>query len=308
MAPFQKVADMMFRCDSLGPAFGNVVTSLVMAVFIQALVQRYIIQPWAMSLDILLLEHEYKFIAGLGVCVFAWFWVCGTIMAIPALLHVKNWKIQMNKQMSTSMLARSLPLILFNSLSFLPFGVTFRFLLPASCWNFSALPSISTLTFQLAVVLLVQEVMFFYSHRWLHENKKMYSRVHKLHHTWTAPISVVAIYAHPFEHVVSNLLPPFAGIVLVRAHVATLFIHTIVGIMHTQAVHSGYFFCDDNGMHDEHHRKFNVNYGVFGILDWYYGSYVLPPTAAPNHASVADGATQRKSTDTACALSSVHED
>jgi len=177
-------------------------------------------------------------------------------------------------------------------------------LLPASSFDWRALPTPATLARDVTVWLLVQEVTFFYVHRWLHENKKMYARIHKLHHTWTAPISVVAIYAHPFEHVVSNLLPPFAGIVLVRAHVSTLFIHTIVGIIHTQAVHSGYFFCDDNGMHDEHHRSFNVNYGVFGILDWYYGSYVLPPTAAPNDASVADGAaTKQTSTDKA-----VHED
>ena len=27
-----------------------------------------------------------------------------------------------------------------------------------------------------------------------------YAAVHKLHHTWTAPISIVAIYCHPFEH------------------------------------------------------------------------------------------------------------
>merc|ERR1719343_868805 len=153
-------------------------------------------------------------------------------MALPALLRVQNWKIQVNKHMDIRMLLRSLPLILFNSLSFLPFG-GFKLLLPERCFSFSALPSIGTLTFQLAVMLAVQEILFFYSHRWLHENKKMYSRVHKLHHTWTAPISFVAIYAHPFEHMVSNLIPPLACCLLIRAHVATFMIHAVVGLMHT---------------------------------------------------------------------------
>ena len=38
----------------------------------------------------------------------------------------------------------------------------------------------------------------------------------------------------------------------------------------------GYWFCDDNGMHDEHHNKFNVNFGVTGMMDKWYGTYQLP--------------------------------
>lgn len=285
MAPVQKVSDLIFRSDSVGPAFGNIVASLMMAVVLQAVVQKYVVQPWAASLDVLLLEHESGFLAVVGVCTFSFFWLCGFVMALPAMLRMKRWKIQVNKEIDFVMLWKSLPVVIFNSLGFLPIGFGFRNLLPASSWDFSALPSISTLTVQLAVILAVQEVMFFYSHRWLHENKTMYARVHKLHHTWTAPISVVAIYAHPFEHAISNLLPPLAGYLLVRAHFATIAIHSVVGIVHTLAVHSGFFFCDDNGMHDEHHRRFNVNFGVFGILDWLHGSYSLPPTAKPHCAN-----------------------
>ena len=31
----------------------------------------------------------------------------------------------------------------------------------------------------------------------------IYKRVHKVHHEWTAPISLAVVYVHPFEHIVS---------------------------------------------------------------------------------------------------------
>ena len=40
--------------------------------------------------------------------------------------------------------------------------------------------------------------MFFYSHRALH-SRGLYKTIHKTHHEWTAPISLIAIYAHPVE-------------------------------------------------------------------------------------------------------------
>ncbi len=46
--------------------------------------------------------------------------------------------------------------------------------------------------------------------RLLH-HPRLYKYVHKRHHEWTAPIGWVAVYAHPVEHIISNMLPPVMG-------------------------------------------------------------------------------------------------
>lgn len=40
-------------------------------------------------------------------------------------------------------------------------------------------------------------------HRLFH-HPSLYKKFHKQHHEWTAPIGVVATYAHPLEHMVSE--------------------------------------------------------------------------------------------------------
>merc|ERR1719188_68671 len=92
----------------------------------------------------------------------------------------------------------------------------------------------------------------------------------------TAPVSLVAIYCHPLEHILSNVAPLLAGPLLCGSHVVAIAVYLFLGQVHTTAVHSGYWICDDNGMHDEHHAKFNVNFGVTGLMDLLYGTYRLP--------------------------------
>eukprot|EP00449_Zooxanthella_nutricula_P029837 CAMPEP_0198489010 /NCGR_PEP_ID=MMETSP1462-20131121/1153_1 /TAXON_ID=1333877 /ORGANISM="Brandtodinium nutriculum, Strain RCC3387" /LENGTH=139 /DNA_ID=CAMNT_0044217497 /DNA_START=92 /DNA_END=507 /DNA_ORIENTATION=- len=75
------------------------------------------------------------------------------------------------------------------------------------------------------------------------------------------------------------MAPLLAGPILCGSHVASVGVLLLLGLVHTTAVHSGYWICDDDGMHDEHHRQFNVNYGVVGIMDVWYGTYRLPAGA-----------------------------
>lgn len=49
----------------------------------------------------------------------------------------------------------------------------------------------------LTVMGLVYEIIFYYSHRLLH-HRSIYRYIHKIHHEWTAPVSITAIYCHWF--------------------------------------------------------------------------------------------------------------
>lgn len=225
-----------------------------------------------------------------GILLFAVsFWGMGTIMALPALLGALRWKIQPNRSCDIQALMKAMPLIFFNfcwGAVFAP--IVFYALLPAHSFDLRATPSMRVLLRDVFVWMTVEEIMFFHCHRWMHENKRMYAAFHKLHHTWTAPVSFVAIYCHPFEHLVCNLMPLMMGPILCGSHVVAIGVLVVLGLLHTLAVHSGYWICDDNGMHDEHHAKFTVNYGVLGVMDAWYGTYQLPAGASGAEAAAAD--------------------
>lgn len=124
---------------------------------------------------------------------------------------------------------------------------------------------------KICTAFLILEFLFFYSHQLFH-TKYLYQKIHKIHHRWTAPICLSATYAHPVEHLLSNVLPvilsgKLAGLNFTMArlwHIFTLSNTLIVA-------HGGYAY--GGNMHDLHHEKFNCNYGAIGLLDYLHGTY-----------------------------------
>jgi fatty acid hydroxylase domain-containing protein 2 len=277
-----RVADTIFRRDMLGPTFGNLASSLTALVLLEKLVIDWLLPSWVPTLQLLMETYGrwWSLVIGGNIVSFLSFWVCGGLMTIPALLGSKFWKIQQNRWLDIKMLMQSLPLISFN---YVLAGVTLPAMalcvLPDSCYDFSALPDTYILVRDGIVWLLAEEILFFYSHRFFHVNKAAYARIHKIHHTWTAPVAWVAMYCHPVEQLVSNILPLAIGPLICHSHVASIAVYVAGGLFHTCAVHSGYWICDDNGMHDYHHEKFNVNFGMSGAMDYIYGTYQLPSSA-----------------------------
>lgn len=116
------------------------------------------------------------------------------------------------------------------------------------------------------------EVTFYYGHRALH-HPTLYGRLHKMHHEYTAPFAMAAIYCTPVEMVLANLVP-FLGIVSIyRFHIFTVYCWVAGAILGTQAHHAGYRWPwttiveQQPNHHDLHHKYFTCNYGNVGWLD-----------------------------------------
>ncbi|KAM4620704.1 fatty acid hydroxylase domain-containing protein 2 [Polymixia lowei] len=126
---------------------------------------------------------------------------------------------------------------------------------------------------ELALCAIIEEFMFYYSHRLFH-HPALYKHFHKQHHEWTAPIGVVSIYAHPLEHVLSNMLPAVSGPVILGSHIATTSLWYALALVSTSISHCGYHlpFLPSPEFHDFHHLKFNQCFGVLGVLDRLHGT------------------------------------
>lgn len=135
------------------------------------------------------------------------------------------------------------------------------------------LPTFHRALLELAFFSILEEVVFYYSHRLFHR-PSLYKRFHKQHHEWTAPIGVVSTYAHPLEHMISNMLPVALGPVLLGSHLTSTCMWYCLALISTTLSHCGYHlpFLPSPEFHDFHHLRFTQCFGVFGFLDRLHGT------------------------------------
>eukprot|EP00743_Colponemidia_sp_Colp-15_P006676 GILK01007200.1.p1 GENE.GILK01007200.1~~GILK01007200.1.p1 ORF type:complete len:347 (+),score=37.98 GILK01007200.1:132-1172(+) len=211
------------------------------------------------------------------------FWGYNLLLFIPDLTGYPQWlqkykvqplvqPVKEDKQKFWSGMRR----VLFNQLVVTPMYSCFVFWTVAQYVGVQTrapLPRFWRLVYDGICFFVCEELLFYYSHRLLH-HPRIYKYIHKIHHEWQAPIGITAIYAHPLEHVVSNMLPLTTGVLLTGGHIAAYWIWQTVAIFTTVTVHSGYHlpFLPSPQAHDFHHLKFNYNFGVSGVLDYVHGT------------------------------------
>ncbi|KAJ3062933.1 Chromosome 5 4 [Podochytrium sp. JEL0797] len=217
-------------------------------------------------------------------CAFVWYFIPAFVFfVIDVTQSFGNQKIQPKKATpSIKMYTKVTLLVLFNFIAInLPltylYSISLNNPLASASQVYGPVPSITRILRDIAASAVLFEISFYYTHRLFHY-PPLYKIVHKKHHEFLAPMGVSAIYAHPLDHLLTNMVGIMSGPVLMKSHVVTLCFWIMLAVITTVCTHSGYILpgAANAASHDLHHSAFNVNFGVLGVLDWLHGTDRVP--------------------------------
>ena len=137
---------------------------------------------------------------------------------------------------------------------------------------------------ELLFIWIDMDILFYSIHR-LEHHPSIYKYIHKKHHELVHPIGVGAVYVHPIDFYVGNIIPIVLSAYMVASNVLVYHIWIIISILSTVTMsHSGFKGISDQ--HDYHHTMSKYNYGIDVFMDrlfgtyhypsanWYYGNYI----------------------------------
>ncbi|KAL0278419.1 UNVERIFIED_CONTAM: hypothetical protein PYX00_000246 [Menopon gallinae] len=236
---------------------------------------------WLLIVDAIGEDEFAIFFIGSVVLTTVWYWIIGGMYTFMDVFlkpgRMRKYKIQpgTNDPLQPGRLKQVVGNVIFNQIVV---GIPSIYIGGALVrWRTSPplrqIPDFHWVLLQFVFFSLVEEVCYFYIHRMLH-SKYLYKTIHKRHHEWSSPVAITAIYCHPVEHFVANLLPVFLGPCLINAHLSTYLTWFALAVVFTLSEHSGYHlpFMTSSEYHDFHHFSFTNNFGFLGIMDSYYNT------------------------------------
>ncbi len=144
--------------------------------------------------------------------------------------------------------------------------------------------------------------MLFYSIHYLLHSKILFAHIHRIHHEFSNPIGASAYYAHPIEHLFSNVLVFAIPVITIGINYYAMLFLLVAGTFISVLAHSEYqiiptlidiFYLSidkqsrplgsnteeyikniyGNNDHLAHHKYFNCNYGFGSYLDKLLGTH-----------------------------------
>ena len=125
--------------------------------------------------------------------------------------------------------------------------------------------------FKLFLVVILEDQIFYWIHRLFHYSIFYY--IHKTHHRLHIPISIGIFYSHWLENILLNFLPVILCPVVIGLNYYWLQIWFFISITSGVISHSNYKI-PFSLYHNNHHKYQKGNYGVLGLSDLMYGTYI----------------------------------
>ena len=193
----------------------------------------------------------------------------------------KSFRIQ-TKNYDSTIFRKRMPLFIFNFLILLSVAGIGSFLIYESMDT--TVVSIWIIASQVLFAFVIDDVWFYFFHRWLHENKFMLKNVHAIHHRATTPFPLEYLYAHPLEWMLGmiGVVIAFALILLVMPiNIYALWGFGLLRNLHEIHIHSDLElpllsklpFLSKTKHHDDHHSILSGNYAsTFNWMDKIFNS------------------------------------
>ena len=189
-----------------------------------------------------------------------------------------KYRIQKRK-LKVSAFYNRLPLIVFNIFSLISISsIGLYFLYPIMFDNEIEI-NFTSIMIQLFIILIIDDFYFYILHSWMHSNKYILDKIHRVHHRVISPFALEYIYVHPLEWML-GYVGPFLAIFCISlvspVNILSFWLYQLIRNLHELDVHSGFKsffskwipFWGESEHHDLHHEKLNGNYATtFTIWD-----------------------------------------